>query len=242
MMKRLYSFFALLVILWIAHHSAVYVHEWTHGTVAWLTGYKSSPFAIHYGSKWFTLWDIDEAVPYDQILADGKPGIIAAIAIAPLLLQAMLFLSGLQLLRKISFNRCVFAFVYWFTLFEICEIYAYIPIRTFTPHGDVYHFLYATGLSPWVVAIPGTLFAFWGIRRMLVTEAPYACRILAINSRAGEWVFLSANILLFFGYYGAVGFMEPYFIDQKLSLISWALIPFVFFYCWFKRNSKTHHP
>ncbi len=161
-MKRLYFLFALLAILWIAHHSAVYIHEWTHGAVAWLTGYKSSPFAIHYGSNWFTLWDIDEAVPYEQILADGKPGIMAVIAIAPLLLQALLFLIGLRLLQKRS-NRWVFAFMYWFTLIEICETYAYIPIRSFTQHGDVYHFLYATGLSPWVVAIPGTLFCSLGI-------------------------------------------------------------------------------
>lgn len=241
MMKRFCSFFVLLVILWVAHHSAVYIHEWTHGTVAWLTGYKSSPFAIHYGSKWFTLWDIDDAVAYDQILADGKPGVVAAIAIAPLLLQAVLFLVGLKLVQRAAFNRWAYTFVYWFTLFEICEIYAYIPIRTFTPHADVYHFLYATGLSPWVVAIPGTLFAFWGIRRMLVIEAPQACSILAIKSKVGQWAFLSANILLFFGYYGAVGFMEPYSIDQNLSLISWAFIPFVFLYCWFNRNPKARY-
>ncbi len=74
---------------------------------------------------------------------------------------------------------------------------------------------------------------------MLITEAPRACKVLRINSKAGQWAFLSANILLFFGYYGAVGFMEPYPIDQKLSLISWILIPFVFIYCWLKRNSKT---
>lgn len=237
-MNRLYYLFALLAILWIAHHSAVYIHEWTHGSVAWLTGYKSSPFAIHYGSNWFTLWDINEAVPYEQILADGKPGVMAAIAIAPLLLQALLFLIGLRLLNKSS-NRWVFAFIYWFTLLEICETYAYIPIRSFTQHGDVYHFLYATGLSPWVVAIPGTLFAFWGFHRMLITEAPRACKVLRINSNVRQWAFLSANILLFFGYYGAVGFMEPYPIDQKLSLTSWILIPFVFLYCWLKKAKNN---
>ncbi len=235
-MKRLYLFFTLFVILWVAHHASVYVHEWTHGTVAWLTGYKSSPFAIHYGTEWFTLWDIDEAVPYEKILADGKPGVMAAIAIAPILLEIVLFLIGLRLLRIPSLHRWAFAFLYWFTLFEICEVYCYIPIRTFSPHADVYHFLSTTGLSPWAVAIPGTLFALWGISRMLSREAPRAYSILGIDTKVGQWTFLSVNILLFFGYYGAVGFMEPYPIDHRLSLISWALIPFAFIYCWLKRN------
>lgn len=240
--NALSSFFVLLVILWIAHHTSVYIHEWTHSTVAWLTGYKNSPFAIHYGSDWLTLWDIDEAVSYEQLLADRKLGVMAAIAITPLLLQAVLFLVGLRWLQRTYLNRWIFAFVYWFTLLEICEVFSYIPIRTFTQHGDVYHFLYATGISPWFIAIPGTLFAFWGVHRMLVREAPYACSVLAINSKTAKWAFLSANILLFFGYYGAVGFMTPYCIDQRLSFISCVFIPFVFIYCWLKQNPKLHCP
>ena len=59
--KRLLFMLAMFGIIFIAHHSMVYFHEWLHGTAAWLTGYKSHPFAIHYGEKWFTLWDIDEA-------------------------------------------------------------------------------------------------------------------------------------------------------------------------------------
>ena len=207
-----------------------------HGLVAWLAGYKSSPFAIHYGSDWFTLWDIDADVPYSQIIADGKLKTMAAIAIAPLLLQSGLFLIGLRALSLFSFNRWVFAFIYWFVILQISEIYSYIPIRSFTSHGDIYHFLYAAEGSPWIVAVPGTLFVLWGIYHMLYREVPRAYSILKINTQLGRWTFLFANILLFFGYYGAVGFARPYPIDHYLSLVSWILIPFVFIY--FYLNKK----
>lgn len=145
-----------------------------------MTGYKSSPFAIHYETQWFTLWDIDDMAPYEQILADGKPWVMAIIAISPIFLQTAFFLLGLRLLRH-TLNRWGICSFYYFILFEICEIYAYIPIRTFTPHADIYRFLYATNLSPWFVAIPGIIFAFWGIHRMLLVEAPHASLILQIT-------------------------------------------------------------
>lgn len=84
--KRLTFCIALALLIFIAHHATVYLHEWTHGTIAWLAGYKKSPFGIHYGVQWITLLDIDEAVPYPAILADGKPSVMTAIAIRPILL------------------------------------------------------------------------------------------------------------------------------------------------------------
>lgn len=225
--KRLAFIVALFVIGFIAHHAMIYFHEWVHGTVAWLTGYKSHPFAIHYGDQWFTLWDIEEAVPYQQILADGKPAVMAAIAIAPLLLQAFVFILGLKLLDRPSIqkNRWVFGLTFWVTFFQLAEIYCYIPIRTFAPKDDVFNFLYATGLSPWFVAIPGTLFVLWGIYRLLSFEVFRACDCLQITTKAGRVSFVLATVLLFFGYYGAVGFTMPDSTSHLLSKISWALVP-----------------
>src|SRR5262245_48146925 len=68
LMRRLVFSIVLLFLLWVAHHIAVYVHEWTHASVAWAAGYKNSPFAIHYGTEWVTLWDIHEDVPYENII------------------------------------------------------------------------------------------------------------------------------------------------------------------------------
>lgn len=231
--KRLAFVAGLILIGFIAHHTTIYFHEWVHGTVAWLTGYKSHPFAIHYGERWFTLWDIDEAVPYHQILADGKPAVMAAIALAPMIFQAILFILGLQLLSmpNIQKKRWVFAFVFWMTFFQLADLYCYIPIRTFAPKDDIFNFLFATGLSPWIVAIPGSLFVVWGIYRLLSFEVFRACDCLKITSKAGRAAFIVAIVLLFFGYYGAIGFTMPNEMSHMLSKISWALVPISLIMC-----------
>lgn len=225
--KKLPFLLQLLVIIFIAHHIMVYFHEWVHGTAAWITGYKTHPFDIHYGERWFSLWDINEAVPYQQILADGKPSIMAFIAISPVICQMLMFIMGLKLLGmgSIQSKQWLFAFVFWATFFELAEVYAYIPIRTFAPQDDIYNFLYAASLSPWVVAIPGTLFVIWGIYRILTVEEPRACVCLQIESKAGRVAFLLATVILFFGYHGGIGFMMTDSISQNLSKASWALIP-----------------
>lgn len=193
-----------ILIIFCAHHLMIYVHEWIHGTVAWLGGYKTTPFDIHYGEKWITLLDIDEMVDYPQLLAKGKNGLSAAIAITPTLVGMILFLFGLWLLHNHSIQRkkWIFSFCYWFTLFELSEVYAYIPIRTFAKYGDIYNFLLAMNLSPWTVFIPGTLFVIWGIYHFLSLEAPRASKVLNIPSKSGRFFFLFATLIFFFGYWG----------------------------------------
>jgi hypothetical protein len=230
-MKR---FFILLAIFFVMHHALVYLHEWTHSTIAWLAGYKSNPFAIYYGTEWFTLWDIDEAVPYTQILADAKPNVAATIAIAPVLLEVVLFLIGLKLLKLLT-NWWAFAFAYWFTLIEISEVYDYIPIRTFSKSGDMHNFLSATGLSPYFLFIPGTFFVLWGILRMLAIEEPKACQKLGIQTKIGRFTFLLANILIFFGYYGGVGFLKTDPLSHYFSIASWIMTPLFLVIFWRKR-------
>ncbi len=228
-MKRLAFILALIAIIFIAHHGMIYFHEWVHGTAAWLTGYKSHPFAIHYGEKWITLRDIDEAVPYNQILRDGKPSVMAFIAIAPLVCQVLVFLLGLKLMNlpALQSKRWLFAFVYWFTFFQLAEIFSYIPIRSFAQKDDIYNFDFATGLSPWFVVIPGTLFVIWGIYRILTFEMPRACDCLKISSTAGRSAFYVTSVFFFFAYYGARGLLEPDPVSQNLSKVSLALFPLV---------------
>lgn len=205
----------------------IYLHEWTHGTFAWITGYKNTPFDIHYGDRWFTLLDIDEAVPYKKIFEEGKPSVVAIIAIAPTILQIIVFLLGLKLLSIpiIQKKKWLFTFLYWFTLFELAEVYAYIPIRTFSEWGDIYNFRTATGFSSWMIAIFGTLFVSWGIYRFLTVEEQKACALLKITSQSGRFFFLLGTLVLFFGYFGAAGLLMPDFFSRSLSYISLAMIP-----------------
>jgi len=53
-MKRIFHPTSILLILIVfllillSHHLMVLIHEWTHGTVAWLAGIKASPFDIQF--------------------------------------------------------------------------------------------------------------------------------------------------------------------------------------------------
>lgn len=239
-MKGIIVFLYLLVALFVAYHAAVYIHEWTHGTVAWICGYKSSPFDIHYGTEWIALLDIDQNVNTAKIFADGRPNVVAAIAIAPTLLGAALFLVGLKLLHKRVFQgKWVFPYLYWFTLIWLAEFYGYIPIRTFAGEPnksqDVFDFLLAMNWSPWAVAIPGTLFVIWGVYRFFWKEFPSSCHSMEIHSKWGRSVLLFFSLLYMFGYTGGVGFTEPYRIAHLLSLVSWGLFLPLFIFFFLKR-------
>lgn len=225
--KRLTFLLLLFFIFILAHHCMVFLHEWTHGTIAWLSDYKKNPFDIHYGERWFTLFDIDEAVPYNKILKDGKRYIAASIAIGPTLLQMILFPIGLKLLHapKIQKKKWVLAFIYWVSFFLLAETYSYIPIRTFAHSDDMFNFLHATGLSPWVLVIPGTLYVIWGVYRILTREEPFACQCLKIQSKAGRFVFLLITLLTFFGFYGTAGIVKPDSVSHVLSWMSWSMVP-----------------
>jgi hypothetical protein len=225
--RRIAFVLALALIIFVTYHGAVYMHEWVHGTVAYLTGYKSHPFNIDYGTQWVTLLDIDEAVPYERILADGKPTVVACIAIAPLICQMALFLLGLKWLHRsrVQAHRWLFACVYWFTFLQLAETYTYIPIRTFAPKNDVHNFVSALNLSPWFVAIPGSAFVFWGIYRFITVEHPRACTHLRISSQSGRIALLVTTVFLFFGYYGTPGIFMPDALSQNLAKISWVLVP-----------------
>jgi hypothetical protein len=233
---------SLIFMIFIAHHAVIYLHEWTHGTFAWITGYKNSPFDIHYGERWLTLLDIDEAVPYKKIFEDGKPAVVALIAIAPTVLQAIVFLLGLKLLsiQMIQTRKWLFTFLYWFILLELGEFYAYIPIRTFSESGDIFNFRSATGLSPWMIAIPGTLFVIWGIYRFLTVEEPKACSLLNITSKYGHFFFLLGTLVLFFGYYGGAGLLMPDVLSRTLSYISWGMIPIILLLMYQKASNDSN--
>lgn len=240
-MKRLYFVISAIVVFVIAHHAMIYLHEWVHGLVAWLAGYKSSPFDIHYGARWFTLWDINESIDYKKIYSDGKAYVVAWIAIAPTLLQMILFPIGLKVLSlpKIRKNWWLFAFFYFFTLCLLGETYAYIPIRTFGSVEDMFNFLHATGLSPWTIAIPGVLYLIWGMYQILAKQVPQAYLSLKITTPAGRFTFKLATLAIFFFYFGAAGLLKPDQISRLLSNISWGIFLLSMIILCIQKDKKT---
>lgn len=224
-MKRLAYFLSLFVIFVLTHHLMIYIHEWVHGFVAWVAEYKSSPFDIYYGTQWFTLWDINEAVDYPKIFSDGKNGVVAWTAISPTLLQMILFPIGLKILSlsKVQKNGWLFVFFYFFNLNLLGETYAYIPIRTFSGREDIFNFVQATHISPVLIAILGALYVLWGVYQLLSKQIPRAYSSLKITTKAGRYTFKLFTFAVIFFYYGAAGLIKPDLIPHLLGLVSWAI-------------------
>jgi len=150
----------LLVIL--THYAAVLPHEFGHSLMAWILGWKANPLAIHWGAPTvfniLTLIEIDEAVDYDNAFAAGARQAVTAIALAgPIFANATLFAVSRWLwARKCTTLGVVAAqALFWFIFMNLVNLYVYIPIRTFSPTGDVAHFVQATDISPWAIYVIG---------------------------------------------------------------------------------------
>jgi hypothetical protein len=186
---------ATAIAIVLAHQASLLLHEWTHGTIAWIFGYKPSPFAIHYGD--WTLLDADEAIDYRAILAAGRGSLVAPIAIAPIVLGGALRVAGTPLLALTAVQRRKALWVFhWFNLSNLGQVLDYIPQRTFVPardgllRGDVGHFVQGLGVSPWTVCVPGVLFVVAGVFWLLRNEVPRAYATLAVE-RSGRTALLA---------------------------------------------------
>jgi hypothetical protein len=231
---------ATVIAIVLAHQASLLLHEWTHGTVAWIFGYKPSPFAIHYGD--WTLLDADEAIDYRALLAAGRGPLVAAIAIAPIVLGGLLYVAGTPLLalRAIQRREALWLFLYWFNLSNLGQVLDYIPQRTFVAasggllRGDIGHFVQGLGVSPWTVCVPGALFVAAGVFWQLRNEVPRAYAVLAL-AQSGRTALLALTLVYLFCWYGMAG--RSYgFPSNALSLASSALAIVLFFVCHPKRR------
>lgn len=231
---------ATVIAIVLAHQASLLLHEWTHGTVAWIFGCKPSPFAIHYGD--WTLLDADEAIDYRALLAAGRGPLVAAIAIAPIVLGGALYVAGTPLLALTAVRRrkALWAFLYWFNLSNLGQVLDYIPQRTFAPardgllRGDIGHFVQGLGVSPWTVCVPGVLFVAAGVFWLLRNEVPRAYATLAVE-RSGRTALLALTLAYLFGWYGMAGHGYG-FPSNALSLASPALAVVLFLVCRPKRR------
>ena len=196
------AFLVITVItIFLSHHIMVLLHEWAHGTAAWILGYKDSPFDIYYGD--WTLFSVSEDVNYTKILAAGNGLHVSVIAGSVLLANMILFLMSLYILtiHWLEERKWAYQFVFWFAIMNVAQSFGYIPIRAFTT-GDVNNVLRGTGWSPWVMFFPGTLFALWGIWRMFVKELPKLYKIISLDNVWMKRLFLLLVVLVVFGFYG----------------------------------------
>jgi len=195
------SEYILIVALTFAVLQALLIvmHELTHSTMAWVLGYKQSPFHIIWGNP-LTMTGWDEAVHYSQLFASGHSTAAAVIGGSPLVVHAAIVTLGLSLLRRKGMweRKWLSHTLFWFVIANLMELIAYITMRAFSTHGDVGIFNRGLGLSPWVLFIAGslaiaaTLFVLFG--KML----PRMHVVFARGNLMNEWSILLMTAFFLF--------------------------------------------
>jgi hypothetical protein len=191
----------LALALLTAHHLMVLLHEWAHGAAAWRLGLKPSPFHIHYGD--WTLLQADEDVDYDPLPASGTPWRASLIAGAALVVNVLLYAASLRLMARVKPRPLAAQFAFWLAAFNLAELYSYMPLRAFSPGGDVGHVNAGLRLPPWVLFVLATPLIAWQIVRLLRGPLPSLWSTLGVNAGAPRIAYGALVVAIIFGLYGA---------------------------------------
>jgi hypothetical protein len=252
-MKESYSKILITVLSIVAsYYIAVLLHEWGHGTMAWIFGYKETPFDVEYGG--WLLQHVDEAVPYEQILAAKKGVAAALIGIAGVTTSCVLFVLSLVALKKIKQNLWLYSFFYWFAIVNMVPIFQYLTVMTFSTKGDVGRFTQGLHISPWWVFIPGTIFVCLALYRIFWFEVPKAYAFIGVKKLGAQRVFLFLSLyivflLIYTGRYNPLSDPGMPTSGKIFAVLSFLLVPVLFFICnpslkWVKDRTKQmarHH-
>jgi len=156
--------YALIVIATCIAFGAIVVgiHEHIHSTTAYLMDHMASPFAIERGNL-VTLDGWDEGVSYSALFPAGKGTDAAIIAVMPLIMHTAFVIGGLYVLLSgiISRKKWLFHLTFWLVVVNLMELFAYMPGRAFSRHGDIGNINHGLGLSPWLL--------------LLLTTPPWSC-------------------------------------------------------------------
>ena len=240
-------FWAYFVLLsWLAHALGYFLHEFGHSFTAWISGYKASPLALTYGhltpANLLIQSDIEENVEYGPIFAAGKGTLAALIAGAGVFANIVLYL-GSRKLYSISKRRDwkpAGLFCFLFCLMNAGNFIDYVPVRTFTTHGDMVTLERGLQISPWwVLVVAGIPFA-WAIWRFLHILLPDARYFLFPESQVRQIALVVTSCFMMFGYYGSSGLHGYGEMSRRISLFSvLVILPAALILCWpRKRNMK----
>ncbi len=231
MRRGILIFITTIVTIVAAHYLMVLAHEWSHSMVGWLLGYKAQPLDIFYGD--WTLFHAEEAINYEQIFQSfpWKAFLIAVAALATNVLLYWLSQAGLHQSATQPRPFLTQAF-FWFAVFNLAELYSYMPLRAFSPNGDVGHFETGLSLPAWVGFVLGTPFIAWQLIVLLYKSLPIAYNALALRSIGSKiaYSFLTASIV--FGLYGSApifyySLVAPQARWSLFSVIVWIVVLFL---------------
>ncbi|GAB3794777.1 hypothetical protein GCM10028819_09540 [Spirosoma humi] len=224
-------FIVTIVTVVAAHHLMVLAHEWSHSLVGWLLGYKAQPLDIIYGD--WTLFHAEEDINYEPIFRSfpWKASLIAVAALATNVLLYLLSQAGLHKSATQSRPFLTQAF-FWFAVFNLAELYSYMPLRAFSATGDVGHFETGLGIPAGVGFVLGTPWIAWQLIVLLTKSLPITYNSLELR-RTGlkiAYSFLTASIV--FGLYGSApifyySLVAPQARWSLFSALVWIVVLFL---------------
>ncbi|NGX34059.1 MAG: hypothetical protein K1060chlam1_00406 [Candidatus Anoxychlamydiales bacterium] len=204
MKKVIKDILATIILLLIAHILMVTIHEFTHSFIAWIFGFKKSPFHLHFAD--FTLFLVDDQTDYTAMLSQNRNILAAMTAIIPNILNACFYVISAILCssKKIQEKIYLYSFFFWFMIVNIGQVYSYILWRTFETHGDVSIFLEGLNISPYWLFIPGILFIIFSVYNILKHQILRAYKTLKISHVWTRAIFLFLVLFILFGYFGGL--------------------------------------
>jgi hypothetical protein len=191
--------YALIVIATCIAFGAIFVviHEHIHSTTAYLMGHMQSPFAIEWGNL-VTLDGWDEGVSYSAMFNTGQGTDAAIIAVMPLIMHTALVILGLYLLLSgvMARKKWLFHLTFWLVVVNLMELFAYMPERAFSLHGDIGNINHGLGLSPWLLFLLTTPLVLLALYYLYGRVLPRMNVVVARDSRWVRYV-----ILIFSAFY-----------------------------------------
>lgn len=225
-----------MIAIILAYYTSLLLHEWGHGTIAWLYGVKISPFDVNYGG--WLLMNADENVPYSQLISTGQGLAAAFIGIAGFTVSFIFVIASfLALNRKnISSNSTLYILVYWFLIINMIPLIQYLVISPFSSEGDTGRFIQGLNISPWLVFIPGIAFITWSIWRILRIEMIRGYAVIPIKSQLSQSIFLLTTLgfmflLIYTHGYNPLTDSGMNAFGRVLALASIILVPILFIIC-----------
>lgn len=231
----------IIIFIFLSNYVVVFIHEYAHAFIAWILGYKNSPFDLNYGgtsiSNLLLLSNIDQNVNNNLIYSSGHPGHVALIAFAgPGIIILLFFLSSWLIQnKKIKTHTYLLYFLLFFNLWCLGGTYAYVPVRTFAPSGimvDVLDIEQALNISPWFI------YFFVGYLVIFMMWQFFSKTLISIyinagiSSTLGKASLMIVCVLILFGYCGLAGYIDYGDISHFISVTSLFAIPGIIFILW----------
>ncbi len=219
-----------------AYYICICLHEWGHGTAAWLYGVKSSPFAVNYGG--WALLHVDENVDYDTLMANRHGVAAAIIGICGPAVSVIMFILSLLCLKQKGVQRHIvfYSFCFWVLIIDMTPILQYFMLTPFSSEGDTGRFVIGLNISPLWIFIPGALFVIFGLTRIFHTEVPRAYAVIPIKSNLGRRALLLMSLIFIFIWIYLMSFnplTDPGSSEKSkiAALLSFLMVPILLILC-----------